>query len=49
MDITDFHTAADRLFPHLPFLDFPIITGGVLRCFRLHHNLTLEEVNTHAL
>lgn len=47
VDITDFHAAADQLFPALPFLDFPIITGGVLKCFRLHHDLTLREVKTH--
>lgn len=49
VDITDFHAAADRLFPHLPFLDFPIITGGVLKCFRLTHDLTLKEVKIHGL
>ncbi|WP_135227537.1 Mov34/MPN/PAD-1 family protein [Deinococcus fonticola] len=44
VDIADFREAADLLFPSLPFLDFPIITGGVLRVFRMNHQLELEEV-----
>lgn len=44
VDIADFNAAAEALFPDLPWLDFPIITGGVLRCFRLNQDLTLKEV-----
>lgn len=47
VDVTDFHAAAAVLFPERPFLDFPIITGGKLHCFRLRHDLTLQEVNTY--
>ena len=49
VDVTDFHVAAQTCFPALPYLDFPIITGGVLKCFRLRHDLTLKEVSTLAI
>lgn len=49
VDITDFRAAASALFPEAPFLDFPIITGGVYKCFRLSHDLTIREVKIHAV
>lgn len=49
VDVTDFHEAARVLFPTAPYLDFPIITGGILHAWRLAHDLTLKEVNTREL
>ncbi|EYB67031.1 hypothetical protein DEIPH_ctg052orf0027 [Deinococcus phoenicis] len=42
VDLTDWHAALETT--GAAFLDFPIITGGVLRAWRLHRGGDLEEV-----